>query len=47
MGNITYGDFSWQRQAHKLALVLDRVARGERDPVVEDLAGEYPWSATD
>ncbi|TFH43947.1 MAG: hypothetical protein E4H01_11345 [Lysobacterales bacterium] len=46
-GKYPTGDFSWQRQAQKLALVLDSVARGERDPVVEDLAVEYPWSVTD
>ncbi len=41
------GDLSYQRQAEKLALLLERVARGERDPVVEDLAVEYPWSSLD
>jgi glycosyltransferase involved in cell wall biosynthesis len=46
-GKYLAGGFSWQRQAQKLALVLDRVARGERDPIVENLQAEYPWSRTD
>jgi len=37
-------DLSWQYQTQKLGLILDSVARGERDPIVEDLAAEYPWS---
>lgn len=46
-GRYPTGDLSYQRQAEKLALLLERVARRERDPVVEDLAVEYPWSGTD
>jgi hypothetical protein len=46
-GRYPTGDLSYQRQAQKLALLLERVARGERDPVVEDLTVEYPWSGTD
>ena len=46
-GRYPTGDLSYQRQVQKLALLLDRVARGERDPVVEDLAVEYPWSGPD
>lgn len=46
-GKYHLSDFSWQRQTQKLALVLDCVARGERDPVAEDLTVEYPWSVTD
>jgi hypothetical protein len=46
-GRYAVGDFTWDGQSRKLALLLDQVAAGQRDPVVEDIHTAYPWGAQD
>jgi len=44
-GRYVVGDFTWQSQSRKLAFLLDQVAAGQRDPVVENIRTAYPWGA--
>lgn len=43
-GIFPVGDITYNGQVKKLSLLLDRVSRGERDPMVEDMKQSYPWS---
>jgi glycosyltransferase involved in cell wall biosynthesis len=42
-GRYAVGDFTWHGQSRKLASLLDQIAAGKRDPVLEDIRTAYPW----
>jgi glycosyltransferase involved in cell wall biosynthesis len=46
-GCYAIGNLSYEHQAQKLAALLERIAQGERDPLIERLEDEFPWSRAD